>query len=394
MSVLSFTWIAWMVSTVAFYWLLPSRFRTGFLVAVTLLFLLSVDWRSALILVSLTCITYLAAEHNLSHRIAIPAAIATVAAVLVFFKWRVSSGAADLVRDVAMPLGLSYYSFRLIHYLIERARGALPEHHFDDYLSYLLFLPTIVVGPIHRFRDFHNDLHTMSWRAADISGGLERVLFGYFKIAVLGDFILARLAAHWIAGFGPDMTALTVYLEAVRGSFLLYILFSGYSDIAIGFSRTLGFHVMENFRWPFLQKSIGDFWRTWHISLTSWSRDYVFTTVIGLSRNPILATLASLLVIGIWHELSPRYVAWGLYHAFGIIAVAQLQKWSRSRRGPRPLRVRGVVAAPRSTYRQISDGLKILATANYCFFGYVIISSHSVSEILQKYNLMLFSWWI
>jgi len=391
MTVISFAWVAWMVSTTALYWLLPHRFRSVFLIGVTLLFLITIDWISAVILAALTCLTYVASIRAVSNRILIPLAIATVIGVLVFYKSRVSANPAGLLAAIAMPLGLSYYSFRLIHYVVERARGTLPEHGFEDYVSYLFFLPTIVVGPIHRFREFYADRQANTWKAEDISGGMVRILNGYFKVAVLGNFILSRLAQDWIASFGSDMKPLVFYLEAVRGTFLLYILFSGYSDIAIGFARTLGFHVMENFRWPFLQKSIADFWRNWHISLTSWSREYIFTTVIGVTRNPVYGTLASLLMIGVWHELSPRYVAWGLYHGLGIVAVAEFQKWKR-RRVAVVMRPQSRAAA-RTGRERFADGLKILATMNYCFFGYIIIASNGMSEVLDKYYTILFSWW-
>src|SRR5690606_22484260 len=98
----------------------------------------------------------------------------------------------------------------------------------------------------------------------------------------------------------------------------LYFKFSGYSDIAIGVSRLLGFRVMENFHYPFIAQNIGDFWKRWHISLSSWCRDYAYMPVWSRLRNGALAALASMLILGLWHELSWRYLAWGLYHGAGI----------------------------------------------------------------------------
>jgi alginate O-acetyltransferase complex protein AlgI len=389
MTVLSIEWALLMATTVAVYWLLPGRFRSVFITAATFTLLAALDAISAVLLSALTAVTYFAASRRVHQRALIIGVVVGVASILVYYKLRISNAPMDAIRDVAMPLGLSYYTFRIIHYLIERARGTAPPHGFGDYVSYLFFAPIILVGPIARFPDFLRDKRDNRWSADDLSAGAERLLFGYFKIAVLANFLMSNLAARQIGAIPAELKPLSLYLEAVRGSFVLYFLFSGYSDVAIGFARTLGYRIIENFNWPFLQKNVADFWRSWHISLTSWSREYIFMTVVGFTRNPIFGTLASLTIIGMWHELSIRYVVWGLYHGLGIIAVNQYQKWRRQKMSPAERR-----ASAQAKSFQPVDVLKILATANWFFFGYVIIHSKSLGDALATYHAMLFSWWI
>lgn len=389
MTALSIEWALLMATTVAVYWLLPGRWRSGFITAATLAGLGVYDRISALLLVGLASVTYLAASRRTHQRTLIVVVIAGVVAILGYYKLRVSNAPVDAIRDVAMPLGLSYYTFRIIHYLIERARGTTAPHGFGDYFAYLFFAPVILVGPIARFGDFLRDRHENRWSADNLSEGAERLLFGYFKIAVLANFLLSNLAARQIGTMPAEWKPLMLYLEAARGSFILYFLFSGYSDLAIGFARLLGYRIIENFNWPFLQKNVADFWRSWHISLTSWSRDYIFMTVVGLTRSPIAGTLASLTIIGLWHELSIRYVIWGLYHGLGIIAVNEFQKWRRQRMTPAQRREN----AKAKPFQPI-DVLKIIVTASWFFFGYILINSKTMGDALVTYRTILFSWWI
>lgn len=382
MDFLSISWFAWMLLTIAFYWLFPSRWRNSFLSLISIIFLFSVDSISAALLCVLTIFTYTVGQVT-TKRILLAAA--GVIAILIYFKSQVTSNPFNVIRDVAMPIGLSYYAFRIIHYLIEKARNTLPEHGFIDYVNYLFFLPTLLVGPIHRFPQYFHNNKNIEWRSAQISVGLERILFGYFKITVLGNFLMSKYFAIAIGSLDESVKPLALYLEAVRGSFNLYFQFSGYSDIAIGFALMLGYQVMENFNFPFFKKNIAEFWRSWHISLTSWSRDYIYMTVVGMTRNPYYGTLSSLMLIGIWHELSFRYVAWGLYHGFGIIFVGQFQKFLRKKK-LKPIK--------NKLLKFLIDGLKIMATCNFFFLGYVIIHQNSIEETLKVYWVILFSWWI
>jgi len=375
-----------MAATVGIYWLLPKQWREGFLVLFTLAFIFAVHWVSALFLLLFTVGSYALASGEKISKISIATAIAAVIAVVAYYKVQVASLPFSVIRDVAMPVGMSYYAFRVIHYLIDKYRGVLPAHGFYDYVCYLFFVPTLLVGPIHRFGPFFADRGAIQWRADDLSEGIERIVIGYFKIVVLGHFLFSKWMVITISGIDPSNQAAHYYLEAVRGSFNLYFQFAGYSDIAIGFALLLGYRVMENFNSPFTKTNIAEFWRSWHMSLTSWSRDYIYMSAVGLTRNPYFGTLVSLTAIGIWHDLSLRYVTWGIYHGLGIIAVNYLQKFMRSRN-----RARGIKRVRKEDNYGVT-AIKIFATWNYFFFGYIIINQHSLMDTLKVYRIIFTGW--
>jgi alginate O-acetyltransferase complex protein AlgI len=229
-----------------------------------------------------------------------------------------------------MPLGMSYYTFRCVHYLIERFKNNLPPHTLGEFLAYLFFLPTIVAGPIHRFPEFHRDLKRTRLSGDLVSEGFDRILYGYVKLLVVSGWLIQQQLQPWIAGLAPQHAWLSAYLYMLSAGFMGYLTFAGYSDVAIGAARLTGFRVMENFNNPFASRNIVEFWRRWHISLTSWVRDYLYATVFSLTRRPYVAALAAMLVIGLWHEVTSRYVIWGLAHG---LAVAGCQWYQRRRAG-------------------------------------------------------------
>lgn len=376
MTISSPLWLLAMFGTVAFHWLLPQHLRQFFLFSVTAVVLLLVDYQALLLMLSFLVITY--GLLRIDHRAARAAAIVVPLVALVFYKADLSGDSLSTVQGVAIPLGLSYTVFRILHYVIERSRNNLPEHRFTDYAVYVFFLPTLLVGPINRFPQFLRDFQAAHWSSEHISRGLERILIGYFKVVVIGNTLLSGLAQNWLANTVVGESPLYYYLQAVISSLNLYFQFAGYSDVAIGFALMLGYRVMENFRFPFLQSNISDFWRCWHISLTSWSREYVFMSALSITRQPYYAVMCSLLFIGIWHELSFRYVAWGAYHGLGIILYMQ---WTRFRRKHRLGKVSAPVAA------RLLQGLSIALTANFFFFGFILTGQDSV---LKAMKIMLY----
>ncbi len=383
MTFVSAQWLGWIIGTAAIYWLIPSQGRKQFLLLASAFFLFTADWASGLFLITLSAATYFLSNRQRFRGRATILAIFLVTCVLAYYKVRVSTAPLDVIRSVAMPLGLSYYSFRMVHYLIEKARGTLPAHRILDYVGYLFFLPTIVVGPIHRFPDFMRASPPGRLDFERILESGERILIGYFKVIVLGNFLLGTYLARKIGAMSAAQKPLVLYLEAARGSVNLYLQFSGYSDIAIGFGLLLGYQVMENFNWPYFRSNIAEFWRCWHISLTSWARDYIYMPVVGLTRQPVYGTVACLLIIGIWHELSVRYVLWGLYHGLGIIAVNQLRRYLRKRK-------LAPVRQP-ALHRLLYAG-GVLLTANYFILGYVITSQKTISDMLAVYSVIFFGW--
>ena len=381
MTISSPLWLAVMFGTVGIYWLLVEKLRAPFLIFATGLFLVLVDYRSFLLLFAFAIVTWSLLALQTRPAVIIALLIPTI--TIAYYKLQSNQDLLANIKGVAIPLGLSYFTFRVLHYVIERSRNNLAAHQFIDYFAYLFFLPTILIGPIHRFPQFLHDRQGLAWRAHQISAGVERILIGYFKVTVLGNFLLSNVASPWVASAHEYSPGLGYYLEAVRGSLNLYFQFAGFSDVAIGFSLMLGYRVMENFRSPFAQTNIADFWRCWHISLTSWSREYIFMTALSISRNPYLATLVSLISIGIWHEISWRYINWGLYHGLGILVCMQWGQFKRKKKLPSP---KGPLAI------KLVNSIKILATANFFFLSSVIVSQASFGDSLRVFSAIFIPW--
>ena len=245
--------------------------------------------------------------------------------ILVYYKLQISVGFADALTTIAIPLGLSYYSLRCVHYVIERYKGTVAPQSALGVGSYMLFLPTLLAGPIHRFGPFHRNSKRRRWNSALFAEGLERILYGYVKIVFLSNYVVGQGLNSIIDDLSLYHPATSAYLSVVKNGLNGYLQFSGYSDIAIGFGLLLGYRVMENFNWPLIRRNIAEFWGSWHISLSNWCRDYVYMVVISLARRPALAAVASMLVIGLWHEISYRYLLWGLYNGIGIVIWQQFQ---------------------------------------------------------------------
>ena len=381
MTVVSLAWPLWMVSAVTGQWLLPQQLARLWLIALAAAFLAIYSPVSAAILVTFTIATYYLAQSRryLGAKIVIVGFL--IVAVLAWFKATIAADMTSGVLGIAIPLGLSYYALRCIHYLVERYKDRLAPHDIIDYVSYLFFLPTLIAGPIHRFNEFQRDQRRMRWDSERFSEGLERILYGYVKITFLANYLIAIRLAEFIDGLNQEQAALAAYLTMLKQGFNGYLQFAGYSDVAIGCSLLLGYRVIENFCWPLLQRNISEFWKAWHISLSSWCREYVYMLVISFTRRPALAVLATMLAIGLWHEASLRYIVWGAYNGFGIVLWQQFQRV-----------MRWVPEWPfRQTqwYRIAAHGLAVLATFHFVMLGFVLVLQPTITEAIAFYAAML-----
>ena len=381
MNVVSLAWPCWMLSAVAGQWLLPQNLARLWLIAIAAGFVLVYSPASAAILVAFTLATFYLAQsaRHLGAKILVVGAV--IVGVLGWYKIRIAADLTSGVLGIAIPLGLSYYALRCIHYLVERYKGALPPHGFIEFVSYLFFLPTLIAGPIHRFGDFQRDQRRLRWDSVKFSEGLERILYGYVKITFLANFLLSNRMADIVAGLEASHPALAAYLTMIRQGLNGYLQFSGYSDVAIGSALLLGYRVMENFRWPLLQKNISEFWKAWHISLSSWCREYVYMLVVSFSRRPALAVLATMLAIGLWHEASYRYLLWGAYNGLGIVV------WQQFQGAKRLVPARPFMQA--GWYRLGTHALAIFATFHFVMLGFVLVLQPSVAEAMAFYRRLL-----
>lgn len=223
---------------------------------------------------------------------------------------------------IILPIGLSFHTFQAMSYTIEVYRGNQPaERHFGIYALYVMFYPQLVAGPIERPQNMLHQFHSyFKFDFEEVKSGLMQMAFGFFKKIVIAD----RLALVVSNAYDnpQDHNGLTFLVATFFFSFQIYCDFSGYSDIAIGAGRVMGFKLMDNFNRPYEAKSISDFWARWHISLSTWFRDYLYIPLGGNRKGEVrrqFNLFTVFLVSGLWHGASWNYVIWGALH--GIYSV-------------------------------------------------------------------------
>ncbi len=225
----------------------------------------------------------------------------------------------------APPLGISFFVFEFVHYLVEVGRGHEPLRRPLGFALFTIYFPSLVAGPIKRYQDFSAALAegTAGVGTSDVARGLQRVAGGLFKKLVLADNLNLALNYYEASFASLSAGASWLFLGGLGARILLD--FSGYSDIAIGLARMMGIRLPENFNYPYLATSLQDFWQRWHISLSSWIRDYVYIP-LGGSRHGVPRRIANALVAfglcGLWHGAAWHFVLWGLWHGAGLVVNA------------------------------------------------------------------------
>lgn len=251
--------------------------------------------------------------------------IAALATIAVLVYWKIAVVATPPpppttgLTGVLVPIGLSYLSFELIHVAIEYRRGRIKELTVPDLLAFVFFMPARIAGPIKRYPAFIEAVRNAERSAANVYAGFLRILFGFTKKFLFAD-LLALTVMEKVYADTPRQMWTVVFAFSLQ----LFFDFSAYSDIAIGLARMMGIALPENFNWPYLASNIREFWDRWHITLSQWVRDYVFTPVgrtlfrtklrpwpIAIAAISYLVTFA---VVGAWHGLTTAYLVWGLYH--------------------------------------------------------------------------------
>ena len=221
--------------------------------------------------------------------------------------------------NIIMPLGISFFTFKFISYVIEIHREKIePSRDFVAFSTYIAFFPTILSGPIDRPNNFIPQLQKKrSFNYDKVVDGCKLVLWGMFQKIVIADNLAGVIDKVW--DDIPDQSGSVLFGTAILYSIQIYTDFSGYSNMAIGIGKILGFDIAKNFNYPFFARNISEFWRKWHMSLTSWLTDYVFMPLNIKFRNlgplgMILAIIINMVVVGMWHGASWTFVVFGLYH--------------------------------------------------------------------------------
>ncbi len=223
-----------------------------------------------------------------------------------------------------LPIGISFYTFQTMSYTIDVYRGEVPaQRDLAAFGAYVSMFPQLIAGPIVKYKDVAKELENRSFEAGEASAGIGRFCIGLGKKVLLANQI--GLLWEAVQQIPPgQMSTLTAWVGSAAYALQLYFDFSGYSDMAIGLAGMIGFHLKENFDYPYSSKSITEFWRRWHISLGQWFRDYVYIP-LGGNRKGILMQIRNILIVwaltGIWHGKGWNFLIWGMY--FGILLIVE-----------------------------------------------------------------------
>ncbi len=235
------------------------------------------------------------------------------------------------VASIPLPLGISFFTFHAISYVVDVYKGnAHAERNLPRFALYILLFPQLIAGPIIRWRDIATQLPARDERFADFAWGVRRFVLGLGKKVLIANS-LGAVADRIFALPAAELTTPLAWLGLVCYTLQIYFDFSGYSDMAIGLMRMFGFRILENFNYPYISRSIREFWRRWHISLSNWFRDYLYIPLGGNQRGERRAYANLVLVFllcGLWHGASWPFVLWGVWHgAFLVIERAGLDAW-------------------------------------------------------------------
>lgn len=278
--------------------------------------------------------------------------------------------------NILLPIGISFYTFLLIGYLVDVFRGTQAERHLGIFSLYVVFFPKLIAGPIERTKNLLPQLRAPpDFNYEQAVFGLQLILWGVFKKAVVADRIAPHVDAVYNAPHAAD--GVTLVLATFMYAFQLYCDFSGYTDVALGTAAVLGFNMVRNFDRPYMATSIQDFWKRWHISLTSWLTDYVYTPLTRQRRFKIkfytmmlVGLFITFVVSGIWHGAQWTFVIWGILHGTYIVSALLLQKQRNTFN-----RMIGLTKYP-SFHRAV----KIITTFLLVCFAYIWFRANSVAD--------------
>ncbi|MCR5590457.1 MAG: MBOAT family protein, partial [Lachnospiraceae bacterium] len=317
---------------VLIYYLIPKKFRYVWLLACSYAFYYVNSGALAALLAICTVITYIAGmalsvtDSKAGKKAVLAGAASAVLLVLFVFKYldfSLSLFGSGLRFNLTLPLGISFYTFMAVSYMADVYSGKIEaQHNILKLALYLSFFLSILSGPINRAGDMlpqFSDAKSPS--IENLKTGMQKMLWGYFlKLAIAGRLAIVTENVYSDA---DAYSGVSIAFAAIAYLFMLYCDFEGYSQIAIGCAKMLGIKMKENFRQPFLSKSMSELWRRWHISLSSWLRDYLYIPLGGNRRGTFrkyLNIFIVLLISGIWHGANMTFIIWGVLNGVFMIA--------------------------------------------------------------------------
>ncbi|MBR5624920.1 MBOAT family protein [bacterium] len=372
MDFFSFKFLAFLILTLLLFHLKPTRgARKWLLFAASLLFYVFLSGWCVVFLLITTAVAYFCALKN--TKASCLAGVLLALFSLVFFKYTPFlynsvaglSGISSWSLKWLVPLGISFYTFRLVSYLTDVRRGELQaEGDFFYFFTYAAFFPLVICGPIQRAKDFLPALREPAGLTPDrFDRGIRQILWGLIKKAAVADN-LAVLVNNVFSGY-ESKSGFVFILAVFLYSLQIYCDFSGYSDMAIGVARLFGIDLKENFRVPYVSSTIKEFWSRWHISLSTWFRDYVYFPMGGGRCGKLRRSfniMVTFLLSGLWHGANWTFIVWGALHGLGLVAEKLLFP---AKEGPKSKAARFVWA---------------LCTALLVLFGWLFFRSESLGQ--------------
>lgn len=269
----------------------------------------------------------LTGEHPKTRKLTVAIAVIVNLGLLVIFKYsgflvetfNSATGAGIPVPQVRMPIGISFFTFQALSYVIDVYRGdATVQKNFGKVLLYISFFPQLIAGPIVKYHDVEAEINNRKQKPEEIGKGIRRFIAGLSKKVLIAN-TMGLVADNLFGASASGITAFGAWLGAVSYMLQIYFDFSGYSDMALGLGMMFGFHFQENFNYPYISGSIQEFWRRWHMSLSGWFKQYLYFPLGGNRKGKFRTVVNKMIVFlctGIWHGASFNFLFWGVYHGF------------------------------------------------------------------------------
>ena len=316
---------------VAVYFVVPKPLRNFALLCASLFFYAWGEPKYVFLMVASTLIGYICSlfiekceRRSVAAKLLLFFGIGINVAVLGVFKYadftisglNLIPGVDLTLPGIALPVGISFYTFQILSYCVDVYRGDVPaQKNFVNFAAYVTMFPQLIAGPIVRYKDVNLQLESRTHSTEKLYKGLQRFIIGLSKKVLIANQ-LGELCSAYKAS--DESTVLFAWMYAIAYALHVYFDFSGYSDMAIGLGKIFGFDFIENFNYPYISKSATEFWRRWHMSLGTWFRDYVYIPMGG-NRVRFMRWIFNILTVwaltGLWHGASMSFVVWGLYFA-------------------------------------------------------------------------------
>ena len=381
----SLNYLIFLTIVFTLYWLVQERFKWIVLLVASYYFYMCSGPQYGLLILGITVVSYLSAlcisksKDNGIKKIVLVGTILIFLLILFFFKYfnffinttnsimsLFGVGQDFVTINIVLPVGISFYTFQTMSYVIDVYRGTTKaENHIGKYATFVSFFPQLVAGPIERSNNLLSQIkakHVFSYDKA--MHGVKLMLWGYFKKLLIADLVSEYVQK--VFDNPHNFTGFALLIAALFFTVQIYCDFSGYSDIAVGTAMLFGINLMTNFKSPYFSGSIREFWGRWHISLSTWFRDYIYIPLGGNRVGKIRHSfnlIVTFLVSGLWHGANWTFIVWG-----GVHGIAQA--------------LESLTIGKRENKSKLLHYIRVLLVFVFCVFSWVFFVSHSISDAL------------